>query len=129
MMLNRLFDLLLVLPIILVMIVFSSQSNAFAYSFEENNIGEENNIKGNISSEQDCIASFVNSNFYEAFLLCSVTAEEDGSHDAQLLVGLMYIFGEGTEKNNDLAKFWLNKATLNGSEEAKKILIDFKLMD
>ncbi|MCF8474966.1 MAG: hypothetical protein K9G26_09735 [Emcibacter sp.] len=111
------------------MIVFSSQSNAFAYSFEENNIGEENNIKGNISSEQDCIASFVNSNFYEAFLLCSVTAEEDGSHDAQLLVGLMYIFGEGTEKNNDLAKFWLNKATLNGSEEAKKILIDFKLMD
>lgn len=128
MMLNRLFDLLFIPSIILVMIVFSSQSNAFAYSFEENNIGEENNIRGNISSEQDCIASFVHSNFYEAFLLCSATAEE-GSLDAQLLVGLMYIFGEGTEKNNDLAKFWLNKATLNGSEEAKEILIDFKLMD
>lgn len=79
-------------------------------------------------SEKACLEAFVNSNFSQAFNLCLPLAQA-GLRDAQLVTGLMYALGEGIDKNSDMAKLWLNEASRNGSEEAKEVLVDFKLSD
>lgn len=79
-------------------------------------------------SEKACLEAFVSSRFSHAFSLCLPLAQY-GMRDAQLVTGLMYVLGEGTEKNTEMAKLWLNEASRNGSEEAKEVLIEFKLSD
>jgi len=80
----------------------------------------------NPASERDCLEAFVNSKFSYAHRLCLSLAQQ-GIREAQLVTGLMYIFGEGTEKNTDLAKLWLNEAARNGSLEAKEALNTIQL--
>ncbi len=73
------------------------------------------------ASEKKCLEAFVNSNFDFAHPLCLSLAQL-GMKDAQLVTGLMYAFGEGTKKNDELAKLWLKEAMRNGSAEAKEVL-------
>ncbi len=82
----------------------------------------------NPASEKACLAAFVSSKFSYAHRLCLSLAQQ-GMRDAQLVTGLMYAFGEGTEKNTTLAELWLNEAARNGSMEAKEILNDIHAMD
>lgn len=78
-----------------------------------------------VSIEKECLESFVNAKFIHAFSLCQPLAKK-GMRDAQLVMGLMYAIGEGTEKNMGLAKVWLTKAAKNGSLEAEQVLKDYK---
>lgn len=73
------------------------------------------------SSEKRCLEAFVDSNFEYAHRLCLSLAQL-GMKDAQLVTGLMYAFGEGTEKNPEKAKLWLKEALRNGSQEAVEVL-------
>jgi len=82
----------------------------------------------NPDSEKACLEAFINSKFSYAHRLCLSLAQQ-GMRDAQLVTGLMYAFGEGTEKNTTLAELWLNEAARNGSMEAKEILNDIHAMD
>ncbi|PCI48260.1 MAG: hypothetical protein COB49_06150 [Alphaproteobacteria bacterium] len=79
-------------------------------------------------SEKECLQAFVESDFIYAHSLCLSLAQQ-GMRDAQLVTGLMYVLGEGTEKNAELAELWLKEAVRNGSEEAKEVLVEFKLSD
>jgi len=72
--------------------------------------------------------AFVKSNFTYAHNLCLSLAQQ-GMRDAQLVTGLLYVFGQGTAKNPELAKLWLRKASRNGSKEARQVLIEFNLND
>lgn len=76
-------------------------------------------------SEKKCLEAYVNARFLDAYTICLPLAQK-GMRDAQLVTGLMYVFGEGIEKNLETAKLWLRKASRNGSEEAKEILAEFK---
>ncbi|PHZ83436.1 SEL1-like repeat protein [Paremcibacter congregatus] len=80
------------------------------------------------ASEMKCLEAFVNSEFDFAHSLCLSLAQQ-GMPDAQLVTGLMYALGEGTEQNSNLAKLWLKEAVRNGSLEAKEALVDLKLAD
>jgi len=80
------------------------------------------------ASEKRCLEAFVNSNFVYAHRLCLSLAQQ-GMRDAQLVTGLLYVYGEGTEKNPAKAKIWLREALRNGSEEAREILKEFHLND
>jgi len=82
----------------------------------------------NPASEKRCLEAFVNSNFVYAHRLCLSLAQQ-GMRDAQLVTGLLYVYGEGTEKNPVKAKIWLREALRNGSEEAREILKEFHLND
>ena len=82
----------------------------------------------NPASEKRCLEAFVNSKFTYAHRLCLSLAQR-GMRDAQLVTGLMYAFGEGTEKNPELAELWLKEAARNGSMEAQEVLNDIKLID
>lgn len=79
------------------------------------------------SSEKKCLKAFVNSEFSHAFGLCLPLAQK-GMRDAQLVTGLMYVFGRGIEKNTGMAELWLQEAVRNGSMEAKQVLSEFKVM-
>lgn len=74
-------------------------------------------------SEKTCLEAFVASRFDYAHKLCLSLAQR-GMREAQLVTGLMYAFGEGTEKNLDMARMWLKEAVRNGSAEAKEVLTD-----
>lgn len=78
------------------------------------------------ASEKKCLEAFVNSDFSYAHRLCLSLAQR-GMRDAQLVTGLMYVFGDGTEKNFALAELWLEEAVRNGSDEAKEVLSEFNL--
>ncbi len=80
------------------------------------------------ASEKKCLEAFVNSKFIYAHRLCLSLAQR-GMRDAQLVTGLMYAFGEGTEKNPELAELWLKEAARNGSMEAQEVLNDIKSID
>ncbi len=82
----------------------------------------------NPASEKACLEAFVSSKFSYAHRLCLSLARQ-GMRDAQLVTGLMYAFGEGTEKNTALAELWLNEAARNGSMEAKEMLNDIHMTD
>lgn len=82
----------------------------------------------NPDSERECLEAFVSSKFSYAHRLCLSLAQQ-GMRDAQLVTGLMYAFGEGTEKNSVLAELWLNEAVRNGSMEAKEVLDDIQVLD
>ena len=60
----------------------------------------------------------------EAFKWYSKAAEHNES-DAQYNIGLMYLKGEGTEKNVQLAKQWLQLASNQGDLDAKELLKTF----
>jgi len=83
---------------------------------------------GNPSSEKKCLEAFVSSKFVYAHRLCLSLAQR-GMRDAQLVTGLMYAFGEGIEKNTELAKLWLNEAARNGSIEAIEVLDGMKMTE
>ena len=78
------------------------------------------------ASEKKCLEAFVNSKFSFAFSLCLPLAQK-GMRDAQLVTGLMYAFGEGIEKNAEMAELWLKEADRNGSMEAHQVLNDIKM--
>ncbi len=78
--------------------------------------------------ELQCLEAFIDSRFEDAHRLCLILAQQ-GMVDAQLVTGLMYATGEGTEKNAGLARLWLNEALRNGREEARDALTEFNLLD
>ncbi len=80
------------------------------------------------ASEKKCLEAFVNSEFLQAFSICLPLAQ-NGMRDAQLVTGLMYVFGDGTEKNTELAELWLKEAVRNGSLEAKQVLSEFGMAE
>lgn len=82
----------------------------------------------NPASELQCLEAFIDSRFEYAHRLCLILAQQ-GMVDAQLVTGLMYAAGEGTEKNAELARLWLNEALRNGSDEAREALVEFNLLD
>lgn len=82
----------------------------------------------NSDSEIKCLEAFAGSKFTFAQPLCLSLAQK-GLPDAQLVTGLMYALGEGTKKNLNLARLWLQEALRNGNEVAIEALIDFKLID
>lgn len=53
-------------------------------------------------------------------------AAENGNRYSQYWLGLLYTSGSGVEKNFQKARYWLNKATQQGSKSAKRDLADFE---
>jgi TPR repeat protein len=58
-----------------------------------------------------------NKDFYKAFQLFDKLAQ-DGNPNAQLQLGEMYGFGEGTPEDEDKAAYWIQKAAAKGQPEA-----------
>ena len=49
-----------------------------------------------------------------------LNAAKAGSVDGQFKAALMYFAGEGTEKNEEQALYWMDKAALSGDEAAQE---------
>ncbi len=49
-------------------------------------------------------------------------AAEQESTEAQVYLGVMYTKGDGVEKDNDEAAYWLNRAARKGSITAQRYL-------
>ena len=71
-----------------------------------------------------CLEAFSRSEFELAFAICTPLAKI-GFRDAQLVTGLLYAYGEGTDKNLQRAKIWLMEALKNGREDAAQALSEF----
>lgn len=112
----------------IILSVMISGAGSVAQASTRTNMPLEMATAENPTSEMACLEAFVNSKFGQAFRLCLPLAQ-DGMRDAQLVTGLMYAIGEGTQKNYERARLWLNEASRNGSEEAKEVLIDFNFSD
>ena len=67
--------------------------------------------------------TYGNPNYKEAFKWAKLGAEHDDGM-SQLMLGGLYWFGAGVEKNVDEAKKWLNKAASKGIMEAKQFLYE-----
>lgn len=114
--------------LLIILSVIVSSAGSVAQASTRTNTPLEMATVENPVSEMACLEAFVNSKFAHAFSLCLPLAQE-GMRDAQLVTGLMYAIGEGTQQNNERARLWLNEASRNGSEEAKEVLIDFNFSD
>ncbi|MBT6032801.1 MAG: sel1 repeat family protein [Kordiimonadaceae bacterium] len=64
-----------------------------------------------------CLDAFSRSEFEVAYAICTPLAKV-GYKDAQLVMGLLYAFGEGVDKDLHRAKQWLNEAHKNGQSQA-----------
>lgn len=53
---------------------------------------------------------YMEGKFEEAVKFFSLAAEEDNSKEAQLDLGLCYMYGHGIEKNQDIGAAWIGKA-------------------
>ncbi|MBL4774638.1 MAG: SEL1-like repeat protein [Mariprofundus sp.] len=67
---------------------------------------------------QDCLQLYYMKSYRQALPLCQQAAEK-GYDQAQYVLGVMYIDGKGTKKNNKYAARWLKAAAIQGHAPAR----------
>lgn len=66
-------------------------------------------------------AEYRSGNFSQALVSLTLLATQ-GNEEAQYALGYMYYYGQGTEKNLDLARGWFRQASAQGYTPARQAL-------
>jgi TPR repeat protein len=90
-----------------------------AYSWCQKGANAGNNSSQTLLAELYYFGNYVKKDYSKSFQLYKTAAESNHMH-AQYIIYFMYSRGQGTNKDDDLALYWLKRSVSNGYEIAIK---------